>query len=140
MAQAHQQAFARAGAACQGFELVQQFRAGDLPGVAQQVFGGFPQRIVLAGEVDGIYTADPLLDPAAQRIPTINPASLAEIAGGLGASHGVDVTGGMRAKVVQALAMVERLPGLEIVVCSGMEAGHLQQALAGAAVGTRIHG
>ena len=34
----------------------------------------------------------------------------------------VDVTGGMRAKVGQALAMVERLPGLEIVVCSGMEA------------------
>ncbi|MCB9121600.1 MAG: isopentenyl phosphate kinase family protein [Caldilineaceae bacterium] len=99
-----------------------------------------PQRIVLAGEVDGIYTADPLLDPAAQRIPTITPASLAEIAGGLGASHGVDVTGGMRAKVGQALAMVERLPGLEIVVCSGMAAGHLQQALAGTAVGTRIHG
>ena len=26
-----------------------------------------PQRLVLAGEVDGIYTADPLIDPAAQR-------------------------------------------------------------------------
>jgi len=99
-----------------------------------------PQRIVLAGEVDGIYTADPLLDPAAQRITAISPATLAEIAGGLGASHGVDVTGGMRAKVEQALAMVERLPEMEIIVCSGMAAGHLQRALAGAAVGTRIHG
>lgn len=98
-----------------------------------------PQRIVLAGEVDGIYTADPLLDLTAQRIAAITPATLAKIAGGLGVSYGVDVTGGMQAKVGQALAMVERQPGLEIIVCSGMVAGHLQRALQGAAVGTRIH-
>ena len=70
-----------------------------------------PQRLILAGEVDGIFTADPLLDPEAQRIPTITPALLEEIAGGLGGSHGVDVTGGMRAKVEESLAMVRTNPG-----------------------------
>jgi len=97
-----------------------------------------PARIVLAGEVDGIFTADPQLDPTAQRIAEITPATLAAVADGLGSSHGVDVTGGMRAKVLQSLAMAARQPGLEIVVCSGLAAGHVQAVLGGAPVGTRI--
>jgi isopentenyl phosphate kinase len=98
-----------------------------------------PQRLILAGEVDGIYTADPLLVRTAQRIPTITPARLAEIAGSLGESHGVDVTGGMRAKVEESLAMVRTNPQLEIVVCSGLQPESLGAALRGQPVGTRIH-
>lgn len=97
-----------------------------------------PTRIVLAGEVDGIFTADPQLDPTARPIASITPETLAAVVTGLGSSHGVDVTGGMYAKVMQSLAMVQRHPGLEIVVCSGMKAAHVRRALAGAAVGTRI--
>ena len=97
-----------------------------------------PQRLVLAGEVDGIYTADPLLDPQARRIPTITPALLEGIAGSLGGSHGVDVTGGMRAEVEESLAMVRTDPDLEIVICSGLQPGSLGAALAGQRVGTLI--
>jgi isopentenyl phosphate kinase len=97
-----------------------------------------PQRLVLAGEVDGIYDADPLLHSEAQRIPTITPAALPALLAGLGGSHGVDVTGGMRAKVEQSLAMVRNNPGLEIVVCSALPAGALAAALAGERVGTLI--
>lgn len=97
-----------------------------------------PLRIVLAGEVDGIFTADPQIDPHAQPIAEITPETLTAVAAGLGSSHGVDVTGGMRAKVQQSLAMVSRHPGMEIVVCSGMEAAHVRRALTGAPVGTRI--
>ncbi len=109
----------------------------------EEIFDGLvdalaPARIVLAGEVDGIFTADPQLDPTAQPIAEITPATLAAVAAGLGNSHGVDVTGGMRAKVQQSLAMTARQPGLEIVVCSGLEAGHVQAALGGAPAGTRI--
>jgi isopentenyl phosphate kinase len=98
-----------------------------------------PARIVLAGEVDGIFTADPQIDPHAQPIAEITPETLTAVVEGLGDSHGVDVTGGMRAKVQQSLAMVRRHPGMEIVVCSGMEAVHVRRALTGAAVGTRIY-
>jgi len=98
-----------------------------------------PARIVLAGEVDGIFTADPQLDPTAQPIASITPATLTAVVAGLGSSHGVDVTGGMHAKVMQSLAMVSRHPGMEIIVCSGMEPAHVRRALAGAAVGTRIY-
>ena len=97
-----------------------------------------PQRLILAGEVDGIYTSDPLLDPQAQRIPVITPSLLEEIAGGLGGSHGVDVTGGMRAKVEESLAMVRTNPELEIVICSGLLPESLGAALAGQRVGTLI--
>ena len=97
-----------------------------------------PQRLVLAGEVDGIYTADPLRDPQAQRVPLLTPDMLPELEAGLGGSHGVDVTGGMRAKVEQSLAMVQTHPQLEIVVCSGLQRGALAAALTGAHVGTLI--
>jgi isopentenyl phosphate kinase len=97
-----------------------------------------PQRLVLAGEVDGIFSADPLLFPEAERIGVITPATLPALIEGLGGSHGVDVTGGMRAKVEQSLAMVQANPGLEIVICSGLQSGALTAALAGAPVGTRI--
>ncbi len=88
-----------------------------------------PRRMILAGEVDGVYTADPQVDPAAMRLPLITPADLDAIAAGLGGSHGVDVTGGMAAKVAHALALVQRHPGLEIIVCSGLAPGSVFRAL-----------
>lgn len=97
-----------------------------------------PHRLVLAGEVDGIYTADPLLFPDAQRIPLLTSDMLPALTEGLGGSYGVDVTGGMRAKVQQAMAMVQANEGLEIVVCSALRPGALVAAMAGEAVGTRI--
>ncbi len=99
-----------------------------------------PVRILLAGEVDGIFTADPQLDPTARPIAHITPATLGQTAGGLGGSHGVDVTGGMAAKVEQALGLVRRHPGLEVIVCSGLLPGRLFTALTdwSRPVGTRI--
>lgn len=99
-----------------------------------------PQRLVLAGEVDGVYTADPNLNPTAERIPVITPASFAQVRAALGGSHGVDVTGGMAAKVAQALALTQAHPTLEVIICSGLIPGHMQRALLepAGAVGTHI--
>lgn len=99
-----------------------------------------PARVVLAGEVDGIYSADPLRDPAAVRIPQITPQTVAAIAQGLGESHGVDVTGGMAAKVAQSLRMVAAVPGLDVLICSGLQPGQLTEALLtrNTTVGTQI--
>jgi isopentenyl phosphate kinase len=100
-----------------------------------------PLRMVLAGEVDGIYTADPILNPAATRLAAVTPETLETIAHGLGASHGVDVTGGMVAKVEQSLALVQCHPGLEIILCSGLQPGAVHDALLGRPLeaSTRIH-
>lgn len=100
-----------------------------------------PDRLVLAGEVDGIYTADPFTVQDATRVNEVTPASLADVVQELGASHGVDVTGGMAAKVEQVFAMLDRHPHLDVIVCSGLNAGAVYTALAGPAgsVGTWIH-
>ena len=101
-----------------------------------------PQRLVLAGEVEGIFTADPQLDPEAHPISEIRPESLDEIQRGLSGSHGIDVTGGMLAKVSQSVKMVRSSPGLEVLVCSGMQAGNVEAVLSDPAYvrGTRIRG
>jgi isopentenyl phosphate kinase len=89
-----------------------------------------PRRMVLAGEVDGVYTGDPLRDPSAQRIPQITPQTFAGMAVDIGDSFGTDVTGGMAAKVRQALRLAQRHPQLQILLCSGLIPGAVQQALA----------
>ncbi|MBX3011989.1 MAG: isopentenyl phosphate kinase family protein [Caldilineaceae bacterium] len=101
-----------------------------------------PQRIVLAGEVDGIYTADPQLDVTAQRIAQLTPHRLAVLEANLGSSHGVDVTGGMAAKVAQSMRMIAQIPGLALILCSGLIEGNVQAALSpvARAVGTQITG
>ena len=101
-----------------------------------------PQCVVLAGEVDGIFTADPQVVPEASLIPEIRPDSVDNILSGLGGSHGVDVTGGMLAKVKQSLDMVESSPGLEVIVCSGLRPGNVEAILSDplSVRGTRILG
>lgn len=88
-----------------------------------------PSRIILAGEVGGIYSADPLLDPTAALIPTVTPQSFTQIRAELGGSHGVDVTGGMAAKVAQALGWIVKRPSLAVLICSGLEPDNLFYAL-----------
>jgi isopentenyl phosphate kinase len=100
-------------------EEIFEWLAGTLP----------PRRMVLAGEVDGVYTSDPLRDPSAQRIPLITPGSFARMQDGLGHSFGTDVTGGMAAKVAQAVAMVEQCPDLHIVICRGLTPHVLYKSL-----------
>jgi isopentenyl phosphate kinase len=97
-------------------------------------------RIVLAGIVDGVYTADPLRHPdSAQRLDHISPRSWAEVRALLGGSHAVDVTGGMLSKVEAMVDLVECHPDLTVTVVSGAIPGRVQQALRGdVAAGTRI--
>jgi isopentenyl phosphate kinase len=90
-----------------------------------------PDQIILAGEVGGIYSADPMLDPDAVLLPAVTLKSFAEIRAGLGGSHGVDVTGGMAAKVEQALGWIAKRQALTVLICSGLEPGNLYRALIG---------
>lgn len=104
-----------------------------------------PDLVVLLGEVDGIYTADPLRNPDAIQIPNLTPDHLAGPNGGasldLGASYGVDVTGGMAGKVAESLAMIEAHPALEVVICSGLIPDRLTDVLHGnCRAGTWIRG
>jgi len=99
-----------------------------------------PQRIVLVGEVDGVYDRDPLQEPAARHIAEISPANYAQVQRWLGGSHGVDVTGGMLAKIQAMVTLARQIPGLRVQLVTGREAGRVYRSLldAGAELGTTI--
>ena len=88
-----------------------------------------PQRILLLGEVEGVYTGDPRKDAQAELISTIQASRIDEAERGLGGSHAVDVTGGMRSKVYWMVGLLRDLPGLRVQVLSGLDPGLLETAL-----------
>ncbi len=88
-----------------------------------------PSRIILAGQVNGVFSADPVRDPSAQLIARITPAAFAGVRAQLGGSHGVDVTGGMLSKVELMVNLVRDLPTLRVQLISGETDGLLRESL-----------
>jgi len=100
-----------------------------------------PQRVVLVGEVEGVLTADPASGVQGEVIDEITPAMLPQLADALGGSRGVDVTGGMVAKVAEMVALARSTPSLACVqVISGLAPGLVRWVLVdpAARAGTRI--
>ena len=96
-----------------------------------------PTRILLAGEVAGVYEHS---DTTGAIIPVITPGNVAQYAAVLGGSHGTDVTGGMFGKVNQMLDAVKHYPAIEARIFSGAARGQVQRLLIdpSAAIGTAI--
>ncbi|MDQ7024791.1 MAG: isopentenyl phosphate kinase [Anaerolineae bacterium] len=90
-------------------------------------------RIILLGEVDGVY------DNRQNIIETITPANFQDYQSALGASGGVDVTGGMLSKVQDMLKLASREPYPVIQIINGTRRGIIRDALTGVPVkGTTI--
>ena len=94
-----------------------------------------PQRLVLAGEVAGVFSADPGLDPAATLLPRVSAGNYDEVLRHLGGARGADVTGGMADKVRRMYRLAEANPGLLVHLVGGLTPGCLQRALLGHAAG-----
>jgi len=75
-----------------------------------------PTRMILVGE-EAVFDRDPRHDPNARAIRLIDRRNYADALAHLGGSHGVDVTGGMRAKVAAMWQLAATAPDLEIVIC-----------------------
>ncbi len=95
-----------------------------------------PQRVLLAGLEAGVWEDFPA---RTRLIAEITPQDFLQPAAGLGRAAGVDVTGGMESKVRKMLALVETIPGLDILIFSGEKAGNIRLALRGGNPGTLIH-
>ncbi len=93
-------------------------------------------RILLAGLEAGVWKKFP---ERSQLLKEIIPEDIETQIPGLGLSAGADVTGGMRAKVTQMLALVEQVDNLEVLIFSGEEPDNVQKALLGGNPGTRLH-
>jgi len=94
-----------------------------------------PSRILLAGLEAAVWADSP---GRPRRIDRITPSNYASMAESVGGSHGTDVTGGMKAKVEDMLALVKAVPDLTVHIISGEADGNVRAALAGSLEGTTI--
>ena len=93
-----------------------------------------PARMVMVGQVHGVFDRDPLVDPAAELIPLITPDTFGRLAASLGGSHGTDVTGGMLSKVREMVDLVARGVTQRVHLISGWHEGALARVLLDAEV------
>jgi glutamate 5-kinase len=92
--------------------------------------------LVLLTDIDGLYTADPRLDPNARLIGEVrSPGEIERLQ--IGDSTSPLGSGGMRSKVLAA--EIAGAAGIPAVICNGVRDGALQAALAGQPQGTRFH-
>ena len=94
-----------------------------------------PQCILLAGIEPGVWADYPA---CTRLLDEIGPQFLKDEAESLQGSAFTDVTGGMRSKVRQSLDLVRAIPGLQVWIFSGEEAGSVYRALCGQRTGTLI--
>lgn len=100
-----------------------------------------PSRIVLAGQVDGVYTEDPTVNPGAELISDIDRDNWEDIETMLSGSHGTDVTGGMLTKVRDMYRLTLAMPPMQAIIMSAKTPGKLEAVLKGQMVsfGTLIN-
>lgn len=90
---------------------------------------------VILSDIDGLYTANPALDPAARFIPRVDKIDAA-IIGSAGDSSTAVGTGGMITKIRAARILMTA--GIESVITHGGEPDALVRLAAGEALGTRF--
>jgi len=88
-----------------------------------------PERIISAGIVNGVFTADPLKNPEAEFIPKITSKNYPKIKKVLSGSAGIDVTGGMFHKVERYLELAKI--GINSCIINGAIKNRLKRALLG---------
>jgi isopentenyl phosphate kinase len=94
-----------------------------------------PQRILLAGLEPGVWADYP---KCSQLVDAITPETLENVLPALGGSAAADVTGGMRSKVEEMLALVKEISELEVFIFSGESEGVIMNSLIGTPPGTKI--
>ncbi len=95
------------------------------------------KRIIVGVDVDGLYTADPKLDPKAQLIASLNLQELNRFQLAVGGSTSLDVTGGMFGKIAELMPIVEK--GVEVIIINAGVPNRVYQALTNrGVVGTRL--
>ncbi len=93
------------------------------------------ERLLLLTDAEGVFTADPHLDPAAELVARVEDFSLLEPLQ-IGQTASPIGSGGMRSKVVAA--EMATAAGIPTVIASGLAPGVIGRAAGGAAVGTAV--
>jgi isopentenyl phosphate kinase len=94
-----------------------------------------PSRILLAGIEAGVWADFPA---RTKLVKEIQLSDYEKMRAGIGGSASTDVTGGMKAKVEEMLALVQKTNGMTVQIFSAEESGSLTRALNGENVGTLL--
>ncbi|MBI5824269.1 MAG: isopentenyl phosphate kinase family protein [Chloroflexi bacterium] len=94
-----------------------------------------PTRILLAGMEAGVWEDFPA---RTRLVKQIQLSDYEKMRAGIGGSTSTDVTGGMKAKVEEMLALIQRTKGLTVQIFSAEERGFLERALRGENAGTLL--
>ena len=94
-----------------------------------------PTRILLAGIEAGVWEDFPA---RTKLVKQIQLSDYEKMRAGIGGSASTDVTGGMKAKVEEMLALIQKNKGLTVQIFSAEESGYLTRALKGENVGTLL--
>jgi isopentenyl phosphate kinase len=94
-----------------------------------------PTRILLAGIEAGVWEDFPA---RTKLVKQIQLADYEKMRADIGGSASTDVTGGMKAKVEEMLALIQKNKGLTVQIFSAVESGDLTRALKGENVGTLL--
>jgi len=89
-----------------------------------------PSRVIIGSDVDGVFNEDPRKNARAKKIPLITLENAAGVLPSLGGATTVDVTGGMRSKVLTLLELVKEVD-VECEVLNLLVPGNLEDALNG---------
>ena len=90
--------------------------------------------LIILGNVDGVYTADPHLDPDARLIPVVERISDEDARALGGPSWDARGRGGMRAKL--AAARLAAASGVDVVIANGRTPNVIERIAGGESVGT----
>lgn len=88
-----------------------------------------PSWILLAGDVQGVFSPSPQNQPTAHLLPRLTPKDMPNIEKALGGAEGSDVTGGMAEKVRRMISLVEKHPNFRVRFLSALVPGLIQKAL-----------
>lgn len=89
--------------------------------------------VIILSDIDGLYTANPSVDPNAELVHTVYEITpeIEASAGGVGSTRG---TGGMATKIQAAKAATSS--GIQLVIASGTEKNAIPRILQGEEIGT----
>jgi isopentenyl phosphate kinase len=83
--------------------------------------------IIIGVDVDGLYTADPKIDPSARLIQHITLKELESLQYKIGGSKTTDVTGGMFGKMLELVPAVEK--GIQAIIVNAAKPNIVYKAL-----------
>ncbi|MFH1713781.1 MAG: isopentenyl phosphate kinase, partial [Patescibacteria group bacterium] len=94
------------------------------------------KRIIMAGDTDGVFTANPKKDKNAKQIKIISRKNFKEVKKMIEGSSFIDVTGGMAGKVVELINGARE--GISAQIINGTKKNSIKNALSGKTIGTII--